>query len=121
MKHIFVTGLLLSLLFALGGCSNLINDMSNQYGTAPDSTPTGSKDGPSTEDLTLEETASLLDDFLSLQINDLHIPALSALSKLYRKIGEEEMAESYSQKIDVILRRLWDKKTEFEIRKQLEL
>jgi nucleotide-binding universal stress UspA family protein len=58
---------------------------------------------------------------LSLQINDLHIPALSAISKLYRKIGEEEMAESYSQKIDVILRRLWDKKTEFEIRKQLEL
>lgn len=56
---------------------------------------------------------------LSIQKNDLHIPALNALAKLYVKTGDIEMSEAYKQKIDAILRRLWDKKIEIEIKKQL--
>ena len=56
---------------------------------------------------------------LSIQKNDLHIPALNALARLYDKIGDAEMSETYKQKIDAILRRLWDKKIEVEIKKQL--
>ncbi len=57
----------------------------------------------------------------ALQINDLHIPALTALAKLYDKIGEKESAELFYKKIDEILRRLWDRKIELEIRKSLKL
>jgi nucleotide-binding universal stress UspA family protein len=57
----------------------------------------------------------------ALQINDLHIPALSALARLYEKIGEKESAELFYKKIDEILRRLWDRKIELEIRKSLKL
>ncbi len=56
---------------------------------------------------------------LSIQKNDLHIPALNALARLYDKTGDAEKSETYKQKIDAILRRLWDKEVEFEIRKQL--
>ncbi len=58
---------------------------------------------------------------ICLQINDLHLPALSALAKLYEKIGENELAEIYNKKIDEILKRLWNKKIELEIRKSLKL
>lgn len=57
----------------------------------------------------------------ALQINDLHIPALTALASLYDKIGEKESAELFYRKIDEILGRLWDRKIEFEIRKSLKL
>ncbi|MEE4115952.1 MAG: universal stress protein [Marinilabiliaceae bacterium] len=57
----------------------------------------------------------------ALQINDLHIPALSALARLYDKIGEKELSELFYKKIDEILRRLWDRKIELEIRKSLKL
>lgn len=66
-----------------------------------------------------EEAVSQLK--LSLQINDLHIPALHALAKLHEKMGDQAAAETYYQKINAILRRLWDKKIELEIRKQLGL
>ncbi len=56
---------------------------------------------------------------LSIQKNDLHIPALNSLVRLYDKIGDAEKSGTYRQKIDAILRRLWDKTIEFEIRKQL--
>jgi tetratricopeptide (TPR) repeat protein len=56
---------------------------------------------------------------LSIQKNDLHIPALNALARLYDKTGDKELSETYKQKIDAILRRLWDKKIEVEIKKQL--
>ena len=56
---------------------------------------------------------------LCIQKNDLHIPALNALARLYDKIGDAEKSETYRQSIDTILRRLWDKTIEFEIRKQL--
>ncbi len=56
-----------------------------------------------------------------LQVNDLHIPTISALIKLYDKLGEKDLSESYSRKLDEILKRLWDKKIEFEIRKTYNL
>ena len=56
-----------------------------------------------------------------LQINDLHIPTLSALIKLYDKLGEKDLSENYTRKLDEILRRLWDKKIELEIRKSYNL
>jgi len=68
MRHLLISGMILLLLSAFAGCSNLINDMGNQLG--PDDIPTGSKDTPQPVPLTLEETAQVLDDFLSLQIND---------------------------------------------------
>jgi len=58
---------------------------------------------------------------LCIQINDLHIPSLSALIKLYGKLGKKDQEKKYKQKLDDILRRLWDKKIEFEIRKHYNL
>ena len=58
---------------------------------------------------------------ICLQINDLHIPALNALIKLYIKVGKKDLSEMYSKKLDEILRRLWDKKIEMEIRKNYGL
>jgi nucleotide-binding universal stress UspA family protein len=58
---------------------------------------------------------------IALQINDLHLPALSALIRLYSKTGDNNSASLYHQKIDEILKRLWDKKIEMEIRKSLKL
>jgi two-component SAPR family response regulator len=58
---------------------------------------------------------------LCIQINDLHIPSLSALINLYKNLGKKDLEEKYRQKLDEILRRLWDKKIEFEIRKHFNL
>ncbi len=55
-----------------------------------------------------------------LLINDLHLPVLSRISKVYSKIGEEEQAEYYNNKFHEVLRRLWDKKTESDLRKGLK-
>lgn len=58
---------------------------------------------------------------ICLQINDLHLPTLSKLAKLYSKIGQDETAQMYHQKIDEILKRLWNKKIELEIRQSFKL
>jgi len=58
---------------------------------------------------------------ICLQINDLHIPTLNALIKLYNKMGKKELSETYSNKLEEILSRLWDKKIELEIRKNYRL
>jgi universal stress protein E len=58
---------------------------------------------------------------ICLKINDLHIPAISALIKLYKKLDKQDEAELYSDKLNEILRRLWDKKIELEIRRNLKL
>jgi nucleotide-binding universal stress UspA family protein len=58
---------------------------------------------------------------ICLRINDLHVPSLSRLVKIYEKLGEEDEAKSYAQKLDEILRRLWDKKIEFEIRRHYKV
>ena len=56
-----------------------------------------------------------------LLVNDLHLPVLKRLSKLYAKLGKEEQSEYYQNKFNEVLRRLWDKNIEFEIRKGLRL
>ncbi len=71
------------------------------------------------------EAEGLLDQAIEklnacLQINDLHFPTLNALVKLYKKIGDEKTAETYSEKMDEIVNRLWDKDVENEIRKRLK-
>lgn len=58
---------------------------------------------------------------ICLQINDLHLPAMNALVKLYEKTGEKEMADFYNVKVNQILRRLWDKKVEMEIRRNYRI
>lgn len=58
---------------------------------------------------------------LCLQINDLHIPSLTNLIRLHKKMEDHEKAENYSHKLDEILKRLWNKKVEFEIRKNYKL
>ena len=58
---------------------------------------------------------------ICLQINDLHIPAISELIKIYKKLGQTERAEFYNNKLNEILRRLWDNKIELEIRRSLKL
>lgn len=57
---------------------------------------------------------------ICLQKNDLHIPTLSLLSQLYQKTGNTELANTYKQKIDSILKRLWNEDIEKEIRKHLK-
>lgn len=54
-----------------------------------------------------------------LLINDLHLPVLKRLSNLYEKLGEKELAENYQDKFNEVLRRIWDKKIEFDIRRGL--
>lgn len=51
-----------------------------------------------------------------LQINDMHVPSMFKLAKLYKTIGNEEKMKYYEDMAGDILRRLWDKKIEFEIR-----
>lgn len=58
---------------------------------------------------------------ICLRINDLHLPSLSALVRLYSKTGKTELAKVYRQKIDDILKRLWNKKIELELRKNLKI
>ncbi|MEE4213618.1 MAG: universal stress protein [Bacteroidales bacterium] len=58
---------------------------------------------------------------ISLQVNDLHIPSLNELIILYELTGQEKLAESYRQKVDIILERLWDSKIQLELRKAYKL
>lgn len=57
---------------------------------------------------------------LCLKINDLHLPALYAIVKLYQKIGKEDLAKTFNHKAEEILKRLWNKKIELEIRRGLD-
>ncbi|WP_066633569.1 universal stress protein [Labilibacter marinus] len=58
---------------------------------------------------------------ICLQINDIHLPTLNKLSKLYKKIGEDELAEKYKKQSLQVLNRLWDKKIELDLRKGLKI
>lgn len=53
---------------------------------------------------------------ICLQINDMHVPSMYKLAKLYKIIGNDEKMNYYENMAADILRRLWDKKIEFEIR-----
>ena len=54
---------------------------------------------------------------ICLQINDMHVPSMYKLVKLYKITGNEEKMNYYEKMASEILRRLWDKKIEFEIRR----
>ncbi len=58
---------------------------------------------------------------ICLQLNDLHLPTLNKLSKIYNKLGEKELAENYKLKSIDVLNRLWDKKIELDLRKGLKI
>lgn len=58
---------------------------------------------------------------ICLQINDLHIPSLIAIIRVYEKNNDSATSKNYKKKLDEILKRLWDKKIEFEIRKHYRL
>ncbi|MDT8402041.1 MAG: universal stress protein [Bacteroidales bacterium] len=58
---------------------------------------------------------------ICLSINDLHIPAINELIKIYELTGDKNSALSYRQKLDDILERLWDSKIQLEIRKNYKL
>lgn len=52
-----------------------------------------------------------------LKINDMHIPSLNGLSKLYEKMGDTKLSEEYKKIAQEVLVRLWDNKIETEARK----
>lgn len=54
---------------------------------------------------------------ICLQINDMHVPSMYKLAKLYKTLGDDEKMTYYEKMARDILRRLWDKKIEFEIRR----
>ncbi len=54
---------------------------------------------------------------ICLQINDMHVPSMYKLAKLYKILGDEIKVEHYEKMATELLRRLWDKKIEYEIRK----
>ncbi|MBN1387465.1 MAG: universal stress protein [Bacteroidales bacterium] len=58
---------------------------------------------------------------ICLYVNDLHIPAINELIKIYELTGDMISAKSYRQKLDEILERLWDSKIQLEIRKAYKL
>ena len=52
-----------------------------------------------------------------LKINDMHVPAIHGIAKVYDKLEKPEMAEKYRKLAREVLRRIWDSKIEEEIRK----
>lgn len=54
---------------------------------------------------------------ICLQINDMHVPSMYKLAKLYKITGNQEKMDYYNNMASDLLSRLWDKKIEFEIRK----
>ena len=52
-----------------------------------------------------------------LKLNDMHIPSLNGLSKLYEKLGDTKLSEEYKKIAQEVLVRLWDDKIEREARK----
>lgn len=53
---------------------------------------------------------------ICLQINDMHVPSMFKLAKLYEIVGDKPQSAYYEKMATEILRRLWDKKIEYEIR-----
>ena len=54
---------------------------------------------------------------ICLQINDMHVPSIYKLAELNKILGNKEKVEYYEKMAKDLLRRLWDKKIEYEIRK----
>ncbi len=56
-----------------------------------------------------------------LKINDMHIPSLNGLSKVYEKMGNTKLAEEYKKIAHEVIVRLWDDKIEREARRFYKL
>ncbi|MEN8137092.1 MAG: universal stress protein [Bacteroidota bacterium] len=54
---------------------------------------------------------------ICLHINEMHIPSLNAIAKIYEKLKKENSAVKYRSRAKEVLERLWDRKIEAEIRK----
>ena len=52
-----------------------------------------------------------------LRLNDMHIPSLNGLSKIYEKMGDTKLAEEYKKIANEVIVRIWDDKIEREARK----
>lgn len=52
-----------------------------------------------------------------LNINDMHIPSLNGIAKVYEKLGDHDNAEKYKRIAKDVLARIWDRKIEAEARK----
>lgn len=57
---------------------------------------------------------------ICLQINDMHVPSIYKLAELNKILGNKEKVEYYEKMAKDLLRRLWDKKIEYEIRKHYQ-
>jgi tetratricopeptide (TPR) repeat protein len=53
----------------------------------------------------------------SLGINTMHVPAYSAIARLFDKLGESEKAALYRKSANEIKERIWYSKVEDEVRK----
>jgi len=52
-----------------------------------------------------------------LEINDMHVPSLFGIAKVYDRLGEEEPAARYRKMAREVMLRIWDAKIEEEVRK----
>jgi len=52
-----------------------------------------------------------------LNIHDMHIPSLHGISKVYKKLDKKKRANKYKSILREVLRTLWDREIEKEIRK----
>ena len=58
---------------------------------------------------------------ICLNINDMHIPSLNGMSKVYEKLGNTNNSEKYKNMVKVVLSSIWDRKVEDDIRKHYKL
>ena len=54
---------------------------------------------------------------ICLKLNDMHIPSLNGLSKVYEKLGDTKLAEEYKKIANEVIVRIWDDRIEREARK----
>jgi nucleotide-binding universal stress UspA family protein len=52
-----------------------------------------------------------------LKVNDMHIPSMNKLAKLYNQLGDKNKSLTYENMAKEILSKLWDRKIEEEIRR----
>ena len=58
---------------------------------------------------------------ICLNINDMHVPSLNGIAKVYKKIGDSDNSEKYKNVANEVLSRIWDRKVEDEIRSHYKL
>lgn len=56
-----------------------------------------------------------------LSINDMHIPSLNGLAKVYEKLGDTDSSEKHKNMAKEVLMRIWDRKVVDDIRKHYKL